>query len=145
MKSLLSIIRENLNHHRDELINKVVNSPVGTELPESDIYQYCEYLQQYHEDWEEGNIDERIEKYSKFKLIDLPLDLVDLHRFHIDDEKVEDFKQKFSEQKTYPPIIVDKKSGGLNKGLFEIIDGNHRANALHHLGEKTIKAWVGVK
>ena len=56
------------------------------------------------------------------------------------DDFIEEYKEKYQVKGNYPPIVLDK----VHYGRYTIIDGTHRVNALHQLGEEKVLAWVGI-
>ena len=113
---------------------------VGDILPEDIIYQYVQSLHRDMSNFWEGDLSDRIENYSNYQLKEINISEIDIDEWEIDDSDVTEYKNKTRETNDYPPIIVDDKQWG----KYSIIDGTHRANALHELRHKTIKAWVGV-
>ena len=63
---------------------------------------------------------------------------LDLDEFYIDEDLVEEYKEDYKPNEPYPPIIYDVKKQ-------QIVDGNHRVNALHQIGIKKILGFVGEK
>lgn len=118
------------------------NVVVGEVYDESDIYNYVQKLHfKRKEDFWEGNLGERIEKFPYYVVKEIPLKDIDLDRFYLDDDDVQEYVDLYEKVGTYPPIVLGKKS----MGYYEIIDGTHRANALKELGHKTIISFVGKK
>ena len=89
------------------------------------------------EDFDEGNLIQRIQEYDLYKLEMIPIEKIDPDEWYTDSEQVEDYEIEIKEKPDYPPIIVDKD--------YTIIDGTHRAKAIKNLGYKSIKAYVPVK
>lgn len=117
------------------LFEKVMRAKPGEEFKESVIYQYIEYLHPRKEDWEDGDLGSRIEKYKQYKLKIIPLSKIDVV-YHTSDDLVDKYKAKFKASKKYPPLVIDKD--------FDIIDGSHRAEALKASGEKLVKVLQGL-
>ena len=76
------------------------------------------------------------EEYEKYKLKEILIDKLNLNEWDLDDDYVEEYKNKYLENKDYPPIVVDSD--------YVIIDGLHRANALKKSGLEKIMAFVGI-
>ena len=129
-----------LSKFKERLFDKiqpVLNAEVGTILTESSIYVYAQYLHRNDDDFYEGNLGKRIEKYKFYKLVEIPIDKLNLDEWNVEDDIVDVFVKKYKISKNYPPIIITPK--------YSIIDGIHRANALKNSDVTTIKAWIGMK
>lgn len=126
----------------EKTLNEINNAKVGDILDESTIYTYVEYLNNksnihdYEESFIDGDLGDRIEEYSKYKLMNIQLSKIDLDDFYLDDDEMLHYVELYKKYKTYPPIVLDSK--------YDIIDGNHRANALKHIGKDKILAFVGI-
>jgi hypothetical protein len=119
------------------------NAEIGDVLDESDIYQYFQQLHRNEEDFYDGDLGQRVEEFSKYKLELIPIDKINIDEYELDLDYMKDYKKMLKETNNYPPIVLDgdtKWSWGNN---YTIIDGTHRVNALHRSGMKSIKAWVG--
>lgn len=116
------------------------NSDIGDVLPESDIYQYVQGMHHTDEDFWDGDLGDRIENYSQYKLREISISKIDIDEFYIDEDDIEGYQERYESSKDYPPIVLEK----IYMGRYTIIDGTHRVNALNNLGITTVKAWVGV-
>jgi len=105
-----------------------------------DVYSLVQRIHHTYDDFIDGDLGDRIEKYSEYELKEIPLADLNLDEWYIDEDMVDEYVEKFQEFKEYPPIVVGKDR--LNK--YTIIDGIHWANALSELGLKSIKAFVGI-
>jgi len=127
------------NHYktlrRNQIFDKIENAKIGDILPESDIYNYIEYLHE-QDDFTEGDIAKRIEEFSKYQLRIVPIDKIDIYEFGLDEDVAKNYSEMYNQTNKYPPIVLSD--------TYRIIDGNHRTNALNDLGIKTIKAFVGM-
>jgi hypothetical protein len=85
------------------------------------------------EDFSEGDLENRIYRFTDYTLEWLPIAVLDLNEWDIDDEMVADYAGR-SDQ--YPPIVFD----GADES---IIDGAHRANAADHQGAQYVLAYYG--
>jgi hypothetical protein len=123
-----------------KIIIKKDRSPMVTQLksivPEDQIYNYIENNHHTPEDFIEGDIAERIEQYTHYKLTSIPIEDLDLNEFYIDETRVDDYKELHNKNSEFPPVV-------LNHNL-EFIDGIHRANAANELKHTTIIAYVGI-
>lgn len=142
----IKLFKENSEYDRKKQIEptyqKVASSPIGTILPESDIYVYAEYLHTRPDDWTEGDLGNRIEKSSRYQLLEVDIRDIDIAEWDINDDVVDDYMQILDENNGYcPPIILEKKS---DNELYCIIDGIHRANAVSEAGYTKINSWVGL-
>lgn len=126
---------------------------IGDVLDESDIYQYVEQIHRNEEDFQEGDLIERIEQFSKYKLMEIPIDDIDIDEFYLDDDYMDEYKSMTKDSSDYPPIVLNgskdistvRYKNGKYVSSYTIIDGTHRVNALDRLGYKNVKAWVGIK
>lgn len=119
------------------------NADIGDVVPQDYIYNYVEYLHRNEEDFIDGDIGDRIGEFSKYKLMEISIDRINIDEYELDIDDMKEYKKIFKETNDYPPIILDGNTEWSFRNNYTIIDGNHRVNALHRLGEKTIKAWVG--
>ena len=130
----------------ESVMKKVLDSTVGTVLEESDIYQYVEFLHRNEEDFIDGDLGDRIEKFPFYKLTEVSISDINIDEWELDDDKVDEYIKKLKKNKgTYPAIVLSKSTAFGEKNRFTVIDGTHRANALDRAGIKTIRAWVGQK
>lgn len=126
---------------RNQVFDKIENAKVGDILPESDIYNYIEYLHE-EEDFSEGDIVSRIEQYKEYQLTKVPIDEIDIDEWGWDEDVVDNYKELYHQTKKYPSIVLEELEPGIQ---HSIIDGTHRVNALDELGIKTVLAWVGIR
>jgi hypothetical protein len=87
-------------------------------------------------DFDDGDLLHRLDKFDAFILQEIPISVISLTEFDLDEEKIEEYRLMYLDKKTYPPIVFDGISNS-------VIDGLHRANALARLGFETINAYVG--
>ena len=113
-------------------------------MSESDIYQYVEQIHRNEEDIEEGNLAERIEEFDKYKLMEIPINDINIDEYYLDDNYMDEYKSMTKKSSDYPPIVLDGDTRYSYGNKYTIIDGTHRVNALDRLGYKTVKAWVGI-
>lgn len=85
------------------------------------------------EDFEDGDIVDRIFAYSHYELREIHISGLDLNEFGIDEDTVDGYVKNGDD---VAPIIFGSDDGS-------IIDGNHRANAANVRGESTILGYVG--
>jgi hypothetical protein len=140
-KYIKTTIQEFLNEQviHESFTNE--NVTIGDIYPESDIYSYIQKLHRNEEDFYEGDIGERIERFSTYVVADIPIDKIEMDEYQLDDDYVDDYVKMFEKLGTYPPIVL----GQYNKNWgYNIIDGTHRANALRKLGFTSIIAFVGL-
>lgn len=90
---------------------------------------------------ETENLRKRILKYQWYCLQDVPLDKLEKEVGSLDwnpsDTRVADYSSL--EQSGMPPIVLGPK---FSNGLYEVVDGMHRAAAKRKLGESYIRAYV---
>ena len=87
------------------------------------------------DDLEEGDLVHRINKFDTYEKTIMDIDDLDLDEWEVDEDFVEELSKRI-EKEGYQPIVYDPDDGS-------IIDGIHRANALHTIGKTKIKAYVG--
>jgi hypothetical protein len=114
---------------------------IGDVYSESDIYPYIQKLHRNEEDFYEGDIGERIERFPNYVVAKVPINKINMDEYYIDDDYVNEYVDKFKETKSYPPIVLGYYD---NNWGYDIIDGTHRANALRKLGLKSIICFVGI-
>lgn len=124
-----------INLHTGEcFINKLKN-----EVTSDEIHDLVYEIHNRPEDFDEGDIDERIHQYEFYELKEIPLDTMNLNEWFVDNYLVEKISKQIQQhQYKYPPIIYDIKN-------HSIIDGIHRANALKRLGKDKILGYVGLE
>ena len=128
------------NFERDKTLKRVINSKIGNILPESDIYQYVEYLHNDNEDFMYGDIGDRLESFTQYELQEINLSDFNLYEWELDEDKVDRYIKRYKETGKYPPPVVDLDPEGIYN---TIIDGMHRMSALSRVGLQKINAWVG--
>lgn len=114
---------------------------IGDVYDESDIYSYVQKLHRNDFDFWDGDIGERIEMFDKYKVALIQIDKIDTDTYELDEDYMDDYIEKYNRLGSYPPIILgyyDDRWG------YDIIDGNHRANALKEAGLKSIVCFVGL-
>ena len=120
------------------------NSEIDQILPQSYIFDYIKKLHRNEDDFYDGDLGERIGEFSKYKLMEIDIDKINIDEWDLDIDYLKDYKNKFKENSNYPPIVLDSDISYSYKNKYTIIDGTHRVNALDRSGIKTVKAWVGV-
>jgi hypothetical protein len=103
-------------------------------ISSDDLVDKVNSLHLNREDFETGDLEDRIRKHDFYKLMDVDANLIDADMWNSDDDLVGDYEEYTQRKPDYPPIVLDDDN--------TIIDGTHRAKALKNLGHKTIKAWV---
>ena len=98
-----------------------------------DLHALVHRIHGRQEDLVEGNLESRIARFETYELKHLEIAEINLTEFLLDDDHVERISAVEDEM---PPIIYDPVDRS-------IIDGAHRANALHLRGEIEILAYVG--
>ena len=89
------------------------------------------------EDFSEGDIQERIDQFDYYHLVEIDLNRLDREEFHVDDDLVKDYVVKIKNEgvENMPPMLISDND--------EIIDGIHRLNALLDCGYKKFPVYVG--
>lgn len=134
-------VKEALADPRPELQTK---SPWRGESlsPTMDEIEAEEFTRATHreEDFDEGDILERIQAFAPYKLIKFPISRLRLNEWSVDEWKVDEIKDQIKNENKYIPILIADYGKG---GLVTVIDGTHRANAVREIGETYIWAYVG--
>lgn len=130
-------IFENYKQQRIDNIMNIINScKVGDVIDEDIIYQYVQILHG-NDDFIDGDLGKRIEKYGKYKLTEVDISNLNIDEYYRFDDLVDSYVDRYNKSGYYPPIVISHKN--------RLIDGNHRSNALNKLGFKKVKAFVGIK
>lgn len=141
-------LHESKSSRFDQIMNIINNTKIGDVLPEDIVYQYVQELHQ-DDDFIDGDLGDRIERFSKYRLQKIELSYIDLDEFNLSEEIADEFAERYKETGYYPPIVLEYtcrcKIACDCEYLYRIIDGNHRANGLKHIGETYILAFVGLK
>ena len=128
-----------INESSEFYSNKSVK--IGEVYSSDVIHSEVQNLHRNEEDFDEGDISDRIYEFSEYEVAELPIEKISMNDYEIDDDKVEEYVEMYKKTKTYPPIVLgyyDERWG------YDIIDGTHRANALKNCGLKTIISFVGL-
>lgn len=121
----------------NSIMNKINSCQIGDILSEEIIYQYIEILHYNHDDFLDGDLASRIERYNNYKLALIDIEDLNIDEYYLDDGLIDEYIDKYNETKRYPPVVITHNN--------KLIDGNHRANALNDLGFSKIKAFKGIK
>lgn len=105
-----------------------------------DILTYIKSIHYNEDDFSDGDIVERVNKYSNYVVKEVPMNKIILDNYSLEQDWVDDYINQYEKSKSYPLIVVSPKNG-----KYDIIDGNHRANALSQVGLKKIITLVGKK
>jgi hypothetical protein len=134
----------------EKFLNLVRNANIGDIFDNEVIYLYVEFLvthgsqmQDYEDSFGEGDLGERLDKFPRYKFMEIPLDEIDLREFLLDDEVADEYAEKYKKTGYYPPLVLEPKDSIEN--TYRIIDGNQRGNGLKRAGEKIVLAFVGMK
>lgn len=110
---------------------------MGEIVEECDVYMLTKSLHYNADDFDEGDIGERIEAFLSYELKEVPLSEIEEPSYYLDDELVEDYLEM--DEKTVPPIVL----GFYEDGSYMTIDGGHRVTVALKRKQITIKAFVG--
>jgi hypothetical protein len=105
-------------------------------IPYHEIVDIVYSLHTREEDFEEGDLIERIKSFPFYELKNVPLSSLDTDEFMTDAELVDEYAEEIRLNPDYPPIVFDPTNSS-------IIDGMHRVQALEQLGYDTVRAYVG--
>ena len=124
-----------LNESRKRFNSKTVIP--GEIYDESDVYSYVQRIHSNEEDFDTGDLGQRIEHYKRYKIEIIDISKLNLDRFQIYPDVVNKYIKQYKKYGVYLPIVTTDD--------YEIIDGNHRATALNELGINKILGFVGMK
>ncbi len=124
-----------LNEERKRFNSKTIIP--GEVYDESDVYSYVQRIHSNEEDFDTGDLGQRIEDYKQYKVQSIDVSKLNLDRFQIYPDVVEKYIKQYENYGAYLPIVTTHD--------YEIIDGNHRATALSELGINKILGFVGIK
>lgn len=99
--------------------------------------EICLYIQELHDidSYFEGDIEERVEKYSHFELEIIEIRFLD-EQWSTCEETYREYAEMNS---SMPPIVI----GELGNNIYDIIDGSHRIESAKINKQTKIKAYVG--
>jgi hypothetical protein len=117
------------------------NIKIGDVYSESDVYPYIQKLHRNEDDFYDGDIGERIERFPQYQVAEIFVDKINMDEYELDDDYFNDYVEKYKQIGTYPPIVLGYYD---NRWGYDIIDGTHRANALKNAGLKSIVCFVGL-
>jgi len=110
-------------------------------IPSYEIQSLVQSIHGKPEDFEEGDVIDRINTYDNYIKKDIPISNIDLEEFDVNEDIVIEIIEHIKDSpSTFPPIVVHPKMGD----WYSIIDGIHRANAYAKLGKTMIPAYVGI-
>lgn len=111
---------------------------VGDEVDCTVVYRHVERIHNNPYDFDEGDLTERIYRFSSYRLERLPITLMDRGSYMIDEELIEKYKER--PMKTMPPIVV----GEIYGNQYDVVDGNHRVESAIYRGDQFILAFVPI-
>jgi len=121
------------------ILNELDNY-IKENISPNEIYSHIHSIHGKQEDFEEGDINDRIYGYDTYVYDEnIPMEDVDLQEWDLDEDYVEDIIEEIKKNNDYEPIVV----GETDVSYYTIIDGLHRLNALNELGYKTFKGYIG--
>lgn len=106
----------------------------GQIVPHALVLDMVESNHGREEDFEEGDIINRINKFDFYVVKEMPLSDIDLTEWDVDEDYVDELT---GSEKAKLPLVYDNDARS-------IIDGIHRANNRHENGHKTILSLVGL-
>lgn len=118
---------------------------LSREISDLEYYNWAKAHHHAHEDFEDGDIAERIEAYPRYELRVISIDDIDLSSFYRNADYVEEFLQAFNARiesgepfdGMMPPLV---HTSGIGK--YVIADGVHRLLFLKALGLKAVYCYV---
>ena len=116
---------------------------IGDILSDDIIAQYVRSLHRNEEDFYDGDLEQRVYEFSKYKLMEVKISKINIDEYDLDIDYMKDYIKEYRNNQNYPPIVLDGDTQWSWGNNYTIIDGTHRVNALHRLKIDTVKAWVG--
>ena len=80
---------------------------IGDIKPESEIYQYIQGMHHTNSDFWDGDLGDRIEEYTSYKLKEITISKIDLDEWNFDEDDVEDHQQMYLAN-LLPILILDE-------------------------------------
>ena len=108
--------------------------PVTEILDDQAVWNYCFKLHPRQEDFEEGNLGNRIYGWDGYERKMVPLSFVQVGEWGADPETVRAYADQRLAGSVFPAIVCT--------ALGRIIDGEHRVQAALLAGDTTIEALV---
>lgn len=110
---------------------------MSNKIESSLILDFVMSIHKKEEDWEEGDLEDRISSYEYYQVLDVDIDNIDLDEFLVDEDYVSDVVGFIKNSNyNYNSPVLDADYG--------IIDGIHRLNALYEMGYKKVKVYKGI-
>lgn len=107
-----------------------------SKISPNDLWEIIQDLHTNKDDFEEGDLYDRVHACLTYELMDIPVKLLDAEEWATDEYKIEKYVNMNSEN--MPPIVIHSFGNG-----YSIVDGTHRLNAQIKLKKETIRAYVG--
>lgn len=117
------------------------------EISDLDYYNWAKAHHHTHDDFEDGDIEERIEAHPRYFLRIIPIDEIHIEGFYHDMEHTEEFVRKFYERADsgepfdgmMPPLVHAN-----GNGKYVVAEGVHRLNFLKALGLKAAYCYTNL-
>jgi hypothetical protein len=113
---------------------------VENKILADDVYEQVRLIHHRKEDFDEGDIEDRIFQFSYYIETEVPVENIDNEDYNISDDIVDDLIKKIKLGEKITPVVLYEYL----KGNYDVIDGVHRVTAYKKLGIKNITAWVGL-
>jgi len=92
------ILNESFLPRKEHYLNLCwYNAEIGQVVNENDIYNYVEQLHRNEDDFTDGDIGERIGQFSRYKLMEISTDSINLDEYDLDIDYMKDYKKMFIE------------------------------------------------
>jgi hypothetical protein len=119
-----------------QTVNSLLKHTRGNIVTSKEVLDYVKSKHRDLDDFEIGDLEEKILKYPNYKLLNVPISNIETPDKEINEDDVRIFQNLYSKTGQYPPIILDKQ--------LNIIDGLYRLAAVKRSGDVSIKAYVGI-
>lgn len=118
---------------------------LNREITDLEYYNWAKAHHHTHEDFEDGDIEERIEAYPRYVLRVIQIDDIDINGFYHNSDHTEEFlglfEKRFESGEPFdgmmPPLVHTN-----GNGKYVIADGVHRLHLLRMLGLKAACCYV---
>ena len=138
VEEVVAIIEETPVHPLLQAMRELREDGTVDSVDANTIYRTVQSAHHTPEDFEEGDIGDRIYWFDDYKLTSLPIADLNLNEYYVDEDRVDDYVERIQySPNTMPPIVYDPIAKS-------IIDGIHRAAAYSKLGHATIPAYSGL-
>lgn len=103
-----------------------------------DLVELARKIHHSRQDFEEGDIVDRIKNFGVYILQEIPISQIDRGSYAIDEDLVDEYAEQ--SQDTMPPVIL----GDIYGKKYDAVDGNHRVESAVLRKDETILSFVPI-